>query len=345
VKRRFVWVVSIISLILTNRSDSIGIRNLRLEDLVSASEAIAIAEVGHAKMIGPSPPIVFRGHPLQSEQYSCDVAVRQIIKGRLPGRFVVKYSLPISFVGYQGLHPGTRLVFLRREGDSYSPADYYYPDFPAVPMQTAIEGSQSEEEDDTRIVANAMMAVIRSPISSLAEKSEILRVDYALPAGPEVIAALREGLANTHDSDFEQRLDGELLRFGDIGVLPDVVRSLMTDSASDSEKVWLLYVVGNRLKDPRAIPALRPMLKSSDSSLREAALEALWHISDPTAVHDLAQGLHDADERARFYAVRGLADIAKELDWGGPSESEFHEHEQKYVTHWQDWVQSLGQSQ
>jgi hypothetical protein len=46
----------------------------------------------------------------------------------------------------------------------------------------------------------------------------------------------------------------------------------------------------------------------------------------------------------RFYAVRACADIAAEAGWGGPSESEFHERQQKYLTHWEGWVKSYGRN-
>jgi hypothetical protein len=120
-------------------------------------------------------------------------------------------------------------------------------------------------------------------------------------------------------------------------VLPDVANLLLTHTASVDQRTWLLYVIGNRVKDRRAIPALEPLLRSGDSSIREAAAEALWHIADTAAVPELVKSLHDPDEQVRFYAVRALSDIANEPGWGGPGESEFHERQQEYLTHWQNW--------
>jgi hypothetical protein len=88
---------------------------------------------------------------------------------------------------------------------------------------------------------------------------------------------------------------------------------------------------------------LKPLLRSSDESIREAAVEALWHIADPASVPILAKSLTDADEQVRFYAVRACSDIANETDWGGPGESEFHKHQQKYLSHWQQWAKSTRQ--
>jgi hypothetical protein len=57
----------------------------------------------------------------------------------------------------------------------------------------------------------------------------------------------------------------------------------------------------------------------------------------------LVQKLEDPDEKVQFYAVRGLSDIANEYGWGGPGETEFHEHAQKYLTHWQEWAKNQVQ--
>ena len=35
---------------------------------------------------------------------------------------------------------------------------------------------------------------------------------------------------------------------------------------------------------------------------------------------------------------RGVSDIANEPSWGGPSELQFHQHQQEYLTHWQSWA-------
>ena len=85
---------------------------------------------------------------------------------------------------------------------------------------------------------------------------------------------------------------------------------------------------------------LEPLLSSSDDCVREAAVEALWHISAPIVVAALVQRLDDPDEKVRFYAVRGLSDIGNQYGWGGPAEAEFHEHEQKYLAHWQEWARN-----
>jgi hypothetical protein len=325
------------------RSYPVGVRNLHIEDLVKASDVIAIAEVIDVKAIGAAPPIPFRDQLLEAQAYTSNVLLRRIVKGTAADSLTVEYALPTSSVGYRGLRQGTRIIFLRRQQGHYSLADPYYPDFPAVVTHSGTAGLPSTISDCGTSVVRELLAVIASDTASPAEKGQILQVDYALPANHEVVAAFREGLASAQEAELRQRLQGELIRFGDVSELPSVAQLLLTDSAARDQRAWLLYVIGNRLSDRRAIPALEPLLRSGDDSLREAAVEALWHIADPAAAPVLLKALQDPDEQVRFYAVRAFSDIANEPGWGGPGESEFRQHQQKYLSHWQDWATSQAQ--
>ena len=318
-------------------SHSVGVRNLRLSDLVNASDIIAIADVTDVKATGVAQPIPFRDQLLRGEAYYASLAVLRTIKGEIPDRVTVRFALPVSFAGYKGLRQGTRLVFLRRDHDNYSLADPYYPDLPAIAQPS------SATTDHASAVLHEMLAVLASPTTSFEDKSEILRVDYALPHTNDVIAAFREALSSAAEPDFRQRLQGELIYFGDIHELPSVAQLLLSNLATKSQKGWLLYAIGNHVSDRRAVSALEPLLRSSDESIREAAVEALWHIADPASIPILANCLTDADEQVRFYAVRAFSDIANETDWGGPGEFEFHQHQQKYLSHWQQWAKSARQ--
>jgi len=324
--------------LMTLQSLSIGVRNLHIDELISASDVIVVAEVTDVTASGPGKLVVFRDQLLQSEAYVGNLTVMRTIRGSAPEHITIRYNLPLSFVGYQGLHTGVRLVFLRKEKAGFSLADPYYPDFPALPTVAGIGGQSHAGGDYKTATLGEMLAVIASSNTSSAEKSEILRVDYALPHNKDVIAALKEGLSSVHDPELRQRIQGELLRFGDVSELPDVANLLLANLATENQRIWLLYVIGNRVSDARAIPALQPLVASEESSIREAAVEALWHIADPTAVPLLLKSLNDTDEQVRFYAVRAFSDIANEPSWGGPSELQFHQHQQEYLTHWQSWA-------
>ncbi|MGA9509006.1 MAG: HEAT repeat domain-containing protein, partial [Candidatus Sulfotelmatobacter sp.] len=292
---------------------------------------------------GPAPPISHYDQQLQANAYSANLALRRTIKGMAPDQITLIYALPVQFVGFRGLHTGTRLLFLRRTDDGYSVAEPYYPDFPAVAALTGEARGQSSQSDYKTAVLRELWAVVGSAGASASEIAEILRVGDVLPHSEEARAALRKGLANTDDSELRQRIQGELVAFGDVNEVPEVVHLLLGNLATENHRTWLLYVIANQLSDRRAIPVLQPLLRSADSSLRRAAVEGLWHMADSAAVPDLAQALQDPDEQVRFYAVRGLSDIASQRGWGGPSESEFDEHQQKYLAHWLNWAKDKGQ--
>jgi hypothetical protein len=116
----------------------------------------------------------------------------------------------------------------------------------------------------------------------------------------------------------------------------------MANEATPDQRIWLLYVIGNRITDPRAVGNLRPMLHSASPRLRAVAAQALWNIKSAAALRDIAPLLRDVDEQVRFFAVRALSDIADEPSWGGPGETQFRQHEKEYLDHWENWLKAQG---
>jgi hypothetical protein len=319
------------------QSLAVGVPHFKLDDIVNAADLIVVADVSQIRDLGPAQPVQFRNQRLQAEAYSTTLSVRRTLKGPLLPDISVTYSLPVTFLGYSGLSRGIRMVFLRRDSDQYHLADPYYSNFPAT---SEPPGENTSSSNSSQSVLSNMLAVLASATTSNSEKYEILRVDYVLPSNEKTIAALRKGLSASTDRELNEQLQGQLIRFGDLSELSAAANLLSSNSATQSGRQWLLYVIGNEVKDARAIPRLKPLLSSSDNSVREAAVEALWHIAVPDAVPALVQKLQDPDENVQFYAVRGLSDITNEYGWGGPSEREFHQHAQKYLTHWQEWAKN-----
>ena len=317
---------------------AIGVPHIHIDELVANSDVIVIAEVAEVKLVGPATPVEFRGQTLEAAEYSSEILIYRYIKGSAGARLSVKYVLPRSFVGYSGLHTGTRMVFLRRAKGAYEPTDLYYADSPALRIGQSTSDSQGKSGDFTSSVIRELLSVISSPDASASEKSEILRIDYAFSPSREVVQAFRTGVTNTSDPNLRQRLQGELIALGDITELPQIVMLLTSKTVTPDQEVWLLYVVGNRITNSRAIDELRPLLRSRDDRLREAAAQALWNIKDIAALPDLNTALYDSDSKVRFYAVRALSDIAQEPGWGGPNEALFQERESEYLQHWRNWV-------
>lgn len=337
--KRTLILIAITGSLWCSQTRAVGIPRFKVNELVNSADLIVIAEVTAIRKVGIAPPIQFGNDLLRASAYSADLSVRRTLKGQVLGEINVTYALPETFVGYSGLRDGIRMVFLRRDNGQYHLADPYYSNFPAT-----LEPPRGETPSDiSEVVLSNMLEILASPTASTSEKREILRVDYSLPSNEKTIAALRKWLSASSDRGLTETIQGELVRFGDLSQLPDVVNLLSKDLATQNGRVWFLYVIREYVKDPRAIPAINPLLGSTDDVVREAAVEALWHINSPAAVPFLLKKLEDPDEMVQFYAVRGLADIANEYGWGGPSEAEFHEHAQKYLAHWEEWAKERSQ--
>jgi hypothetical protein len=317
-----------------------GVPNFTIERVTEEASLILVGDIAEVKELGVAPPLQFRGQWLQGNAYSVDISVRRTIKGPILDHITVTYTLPTVFNGYRGLQTGTRIVFLSGQGKTVRLANPYYPDFPAVPDTVA---SETPSLDPAGSVLREMLRVLESPEASTSDKYQILGIDDALPADGKTVGALRRALTSSRDDpEFAEKVQGELIRFGDISELPNIANLLLEGTATQSGREWLLYTTGNHLKAPQAVPALRSLLRAPDDSVREAATQALWHINDRSTIDLLIKSLDDPDEKVRFYAVRGLSDIVNEVGWGGPSESEFHDHQQKYGTHWKEWANSRG---
>lgn len=312
-----------------------GIPHFTVKKIVDSADLIVIADVTEIRDLGPTTPIHFGIYSSEAREYSADLLVFRTLKGPVLHELTVSYPLPVELAGYSPLEPGTRLVFLHRNNGRYDLADAYYSNFPATrepPEETA-------GLDASGLVWSNMLAVLASPTASISEKYGILRVDYELPRDEMTIAELRKGVSATANRELRERLRGELIRVGDMNELPEVVDLLSRGLATENGKKWFLYVIAWEVKNPCAVSGLQPLLSSPEDDIREAAVEALWHMGTEAAVPALARMLWDPHEMVRFYAVRGLADIANEYGWGGPSEGEFQEHEQKYLTHWREWAE------
>jgi hypothetical protein len=325
---------------MTFSSYAVGVPHFTIERVTDEATIILVGDVTEIKDLGVAQPLQFRGQWLQANAYSADISVRRTIKGPTLDHITVTYTLPMVFNGYRGLQTGTRIVFLTRQGNTVRLADPYYPDFPAVPDTV---GSETPSLNYAGSVLGEMLRVLESPETPISDKYQILRVDYALPANGKTVAALKRALiTSTDDPEFAEKVQGELIRCGDFSELPNIANLLLEGTATQSGREWLLYTIGNHIKAPQAVPALRSLLRAPDDSVREAANQALWHINDRSTIDSLIKSLDDPDEKVRFYAVRGLSDIVNEVGWGGPSESEFHDHQQKYGAHWREWGKSRG---
>jgi hypothetical protein len=170
------------------------------------------------------------------------------------------------------------------------------------------------------------------------DKWEVLTQSFAIPDGNKLfLDDLLVGLRNTSDPDLHRRIQAELISRNDISELPDVCGALLADSISVNQKPVLLYVIAQHLRNEKAVPALTQLLQSHDPEVRVASAQSLWHIAAASSISALTEALSDQNSDVRYYAIRGLADVTGEQQWG-PSPAEYQEHETKYRQHWLDWA-------
>lgn len=322
--------------LLVGKSFAIGVPNLDIDQLVNPSDVVAIVEFRGEKSLDHRAHISFQNQIIQSRVFSAEYEIAKFIKGSTPKSITVSYNYPAVFLGYRKPGHGIRIVFLRELNGRYTFTSPYYPDLPA---QLNVGSGFSLVYPVENVIQQAV-GVIASTKTTLTEKREILGVDYALPPNKFVTDAFKQGLISTRDPLTREKILSDLIGFGDITELPDAVQMLLTNTVSEDGKSWLLYSIGQHVRDSRAISSLQLLYQSKNAAIRVTAMEALWHIDNSKAIELFAQGLIDPSQDVKYYAVRGLADITGKPQWG-PSIPEFQEHGSRYVDY---WLAQTGQS-
>jgi hypothetical protein len=312
-------------------------KSFQLEQLVNESDVVAVVELSNIQNLGTTNEHI-DGNSITSESHKADMRVLRRLKGLSPERAIVTFTTPGVFVGYPGVGPGVQIAFLKCQEDRCTFADRHFPTLPAlseiaapiVPITNPVE----------RVTAE-LGAVISSKSAPPSDKWKVLAKAYGIPKIASFTSALRLGLqnANDNDSDLKCRIEAALISRDDLSQLTVVKDSLLAGQLTHEQKELFLSVIANEVKDPEAAPALGSLLHSEDTATRRAAAEALWHSASASATPDLVRALQDQDEQVRFYAVRGLADINAQSNWG-PSSEEFRENQQQYLSHWQEWAAS-----
>jgi len=123
--------------------------------------------------------------------------------------------------------------------------------------------------------------------------------------------ALHGVIENANDAESKWAVYAAL-RTGDVSVLPRVKRLLATGDGALPESAIALQL--QSVTDPGAVPDLIAILESAPSELtRSRVLIALGEkLKDPRAVPSLAAHLSDPDRYARYDALDGLKNITHE---------------------------------
>lgn len=307
--------------------------------MVHDSTLIVIANVGQVKYSGPT-QVPFNGRMLLGEKYLAHAVALYSLMGHSPRQFTVEFAIPTTDVGYGSVRPGVRMLFLKSSGPAYSPADPYYPDFPALASPPAeLEGKTTVQQ-----VFAELAGVVASADASVTDRRDVLFWSFMIPQ--DNVLFLRDliiGAHNSPDPSVHWWIEAELINRNDVSQFPEVCDALSSGTLPPDEQRKLLYAIGTRLTNQKALPGLTKLLGASSPEVRAAAAEAMGHVGSSSATEALAHALHDPDSNVRYYAIRALDDITGQPGWG-PGPAEYEEHGDKYLQHWLDWArQNLPQ--
>jgi hypothetical protein len=312
-------------------------KSFSLATLVDNSDIVAIADV-HSIRKADAATITVDGRDIAATLYRAEAEIEGRVKGVCPDHITIEFYTPDQFVGYPGLAAGRGLVFLKEHGPSFVFTDRHFPVLPAVDAYIF-----PNERGPVEASAAVLGRVLSSPTTSDNDKMMVLVRARGIPETESFVASLHGALSIVTQPSLKCRVRAELISRGESSQVAAATDLLLGPSLLDDERNTLLLAIGNYASGSSSLPALAKLLHLGDPSARRAAAEALWHIASPASIRSLRPSLQDPDEKVRFYVVRAISDIANEPGWGGPSESEFHEHQQKYLAHWEDWTNSNAQ--
>jgi len=261
--------------------------------------------------------------------------VQKMIKGRIDGTVLsFDFFVPRKYSGYGKI--GTSqfgMFFLRKNANGdYIVVDPYYPFVIASRSATVSEGT-----DMDRVIAE-LAGILTTPGSSPEERRTAVffldqtRTDAATNA-------LRQAV---RDKDTVVRLQAiaALLNRNDVSALGVAEDVLLHPSPNTDEYLRTnISIALEGIKDSRAIPNLKSLLKAGDLQTRRGAAAALRHIGTSEAIEPLLASLNDSDRAVRYQAVIGLAEITGQFEWG-PSVDLFQKDEQRYLTYWREWAKT-----
>jgi hypothetical protein len=308
-----------------------GIPSLRIERLTAAADTIAVVEIHNVRIVTP-----MAGRGARALLYSADARLVRQIKGSCPSQFGITYVLG-GTSGFRGLHDGVEMVFLRKTAEGFSPVDPYYPELPAV-MEPPQPGLGPNNSQVTSLVIHELTNVLSSARATDNDRLRVLLLSYAIPQDLRSFkSALREGLHLVTNPDLRARMMAALILRGDADELSVAGGELLAHAVHGGPREILLYSIANGVVGHRASPSLALLASSEDVDVRRAALQAIWHGADPAGQRVAAAAISDPDQQVRFYAVRALAEITGQSDWG-PSDAEFVRNERVYLDHWREWL-------
>jgi len=313
---------------------SIPVPALDLDHLTEEANLVVTGEVSAVRDVG-STQIKINSQDILCRVEIGTLKVDQVLKGESSTpQLIFQYYMPRQYVGWKTPTINSHAVFFFKTATAgkYTFTDNYYPSVPTV-SGVPIAGTSPIDR-----VIGAISAVLTSDRTSANEKANAL-FTISRSQSAASTQALRSAL-NSPDGQIRITAASALLERNDTIGLSSLREFLLnTPNIPQNLLVNLSYVIGERLRDSKAIPDLTALLRSNSPQIRKVAASGLVHTHSQDAIGPLIGVLSDSDTEVRYYAVIGLAEITGQLSWR-PSREEFGVNESKYLKHWQEWAEA-----
>ena len=262
------------------------------------------------------------------------LSIDKVVKGEAEAQtvdFQFFPNLPSAYVRVQPKLFG--MFFLKRNeaGSGYQVLDPTYP--AVIAPANAVLSKEEGLERTVNIVGQVLLT------SRAAEDRRVAVSVLRSAQTDRATELLRQGVTDK-DTVVKMQSISALLNRGDIETLGIAERTLLNPPAGTDQ--YLLDNISAALegiKDPRAIPALQRLLRSSSSRTRQSVASALRQMRSMEAVEGLIIALGDNDRDVRYEAVIGLAELTGQNQWA-PSMGKFERDEQHYLDHWKEWARN-----
>ena len=307
---------------------------LDIPGLVAKSDVVA---TGTVSILGDADPTTIRtpgGQVFGGRLIAVELLVDQVLKGQHePGNIRFQFSRPDTDfgIGYGELQSlKYRILFLKRNGDSYEPTSPYYPSL------ISIAGDPVNATASLDAVLDAIVRVIPSREASVADKREAIHDLWGVRNGV-AMGGLRLALRD-NDPSLQLGAAAALLAAGDVEALAVAEPALLKPEAGLAPELLpnLRGALGYGIKSEEAVPSLARLMRAPEVDTRRAAADALRHTRADAAVPALVRALEDIDRMVQYSAVMGLAEITRQLN-GAPSIPLFQQNPDPYLTFWREW--------
>jgi phage tail sheath protein FI len=310
--------------------------------LADASDLIVVGRVSHPHSVG-SATVYVGQQPVSAIRIIAEVAVSRVIKGSLDtGSAAIEYRLPQAPIGYGTPSvDATEMLFLRRtSGGRLLISDPYHPELvagercdsdppgPGSSTRSEVLGRITAELSCVTLDETAQPAVRTRAIAALGSinSAEATTVMKSAAESPDLVvrSAALTALLRQHDTSRFDEVASILMN----PAIPERARGPLADAVDGTG-------------DPKTVPALEHLLDSQDAYVRRAAASALRNTHSQASIGGLGKAIEDSDSWVRYQGVVGLGEITRQDEWT-PATDIFAADEQKFLTHWREWLSTHG---